>query len=176
LSDIAELLRGADREVRALERATGIPRRQIVEALEVHAAIPQAEHKTVQRLPATAPAGVLTRLTAAAKPKAVRSPAYLAAVRSMPCFACGVVGYSQAAHPNEGKGMATKADDNRAFPMCGPRPGEAGCHALLDQGGRLNKDERREFERQAGRRTYEQLRSMGKVPMGMPAPRWETEP
>jgi hypothetical protein len=57
------------------------------------------------------------------KRKAIRSPKYLAHVRAMPCASCGAVGRSQAAHPNTGKGMGQKADDNLCFPLCGPAPG-----------------------------------------------------
>ena len=40
------------------------------------------------------------------KENPVRSPQYLRAVASLPCIACGIQGYSQAAHlPPEAKGM-----------------------------------------------------------------------
>ena len=43
------------------------------------------------------------------KENPVRSPQYLRAVASLPCIACGIQGYSQAAHlPPEAKGMGTK--------------------------------------------------------------------
>ena len=70
----------------------------------------------------------------AAQPKteAVRSEAYRRLVAAMPCKACGIEGYSQAAHlPPDGKGV--KQDDRLIFPLCCTRPSITGCHADYDQ-------------------------------------------
>ena len=62
----------------------------------------------------------------------VRSEAYRRAVATLPCIACGIQGYSQAAHlPPEAKGM--KQSDLLTFPLCCTRVGIAGCHQDYDQ-------------------------------------------
>ena len=67
-----------------------------------------------------------------AKAAPVRSEAYRRAVASLPCIACGIQGYSQAAHlPPEAKGM--KQSDLLTFPLCCTRVGIAGCHQDYDQ-------------------------------------------
>lgn len=66
------------------------------------------------------------------KTEAVRSEAYRRLVAAMPCKACGIQGYSQAAHlPPDGKGV--KQDDRLIFPLCCTRPGITGCHVDYDQ-------------------------------------------
>jgi hypothetical protein len=70
----------------------------------------------------------------AAQPKteAIRSEPYRRLVAAMPCKACGIQGYSQAAHlPPDGKGV--KQDDRLIFPLCCTRVGITGCHADYDQ-------------------------------------------
>ncbi|MCL2887467.1 MAG: hypothetical protein FWF20_11985 [Betaproteobacteria bacterium] len=81
------------------------------------------------------------------KTKPVRDEAYRRAVAALPCARCGIQGYSQAAHPNTGKGMGTKTDDRLCFPLCADRPGVRGCHSLFDQGGLYSKEIRRINER-----------------------------
>ena len=67
-----------------------------------------------------------------AKDSPVRSQQYLRAVASLPCIACGIQGYSQAAHlPPEAKGM--KQSDLLTFPLCCTRVGIPGCHQDYDQ-------------------------------------------
>lgn len=63
----------------------------------------------------------------------VRSERFRRAVASLPCVHCGIAGYSQHAHENDGKGKAQKLDDRRAMPLCCTRPGIEGCHAAFDQ-------------------------------------------
>lgn len=66
------------------------------------------------------------------KENLVRSEPYRRLVASLPCRACGLEGYSQAAHvPTDGKGM--KASDDEIFPLCCTRPGVVGCHTEYDQ-------------------------------------------
>ena len=108
--------------------------------------------------------------TAAAPiPKAapVRSEAYRRAVATLPCAICGVHGYSQAAHANQGKGMGMKACDLTCFPACGPRPGFQGCHAALDQGALFLKTVRRELEPVWAADTQRSLLAMGLVPASL---------
>ena len=80
------------------------------------------------------------------KAEPVRDEEYRRLVAALPCKACGILGYSQAAHPNTGKGMGSKTDDTACFPLCGPRPGEQGCHARFDQGAMFDKATRRVVE------------------------------
>lgn len=100
-----------------------------------------------------------------AKEPRVRSPAYLRFVASHPCFACGVEGFSQAAHANKGKGLSLKVSDLQTFPLCVPHWGLPGCHFLLDNTVDMTREERRETEaryvermqaiaRAAGRREF----------------------
>lgn len=80
------------------------------------------------------PAQILPGVLAVPKePKPARSEAYRRAVASLSCAHCGVTGYSQHAHENEGKAKGVKLDDRRAMPLCCARPGIEGCHAAYDQ-------------------------------------------
>lgn len=76
----------------------------------------------------------------------VRSVAYLRFVASFPCFACGVEGFSQAAHANVGKGMSLKTSDLETFPLCAAHWGLPGCHWQHDNMVDMTRDERRELE------------------------------
>ena len=80
------------------------------------------------------------------KAKTTRSRDYLRYVASHACFSCGLSGYSQAAHPNKGKGLGIKASDLDAFPLCSARPGHQGCHWMMDNTFDMTKAERRELE------------------------------
>ena len=69
-----------------------------------------------------------------------RNPNLLKAVRNFPCQNCGTVdGTIVAAHSNQlrdGKGLSLKAHDFRIAALCYT------CHAELDQGSRMSKEER----------------------------------
>ena len=90
------------------------------------------------------------RTTIKPSPKAVllRDRDYRMAVASLPCFNCGVEGYSQAAHADEGKGLGIKSSDETCYPLCADRPGVVGCHTLIGASGRYSREVRREFEKQ----------------------------
>ncbi len=78
-----------------------------------------------------------------------RNDLLLAAVRKLPCAACGQVGRTQAAHSNQlrfGKGKSIKASDAAIMALCASNFGQVGCHAELDQGSKLTKLERHAFE------------------------------
>lgn len=105
-----------------------------------------------------------------AKAAPVRSEAYRRAVASLPCAICGVPGYSQAAHANQGKGMGLKACDLTCFPACGPRPGIQGCHAALDQGALFTKAVRRALEPVWAADTQRRIQAMGLWPENMQKP------
>lgn len=58
-------------------------------------------------------------------------------VKSLPCAACGVVGFSENAHVASG-GAGRKADASQIVPLCGPHycPPDfsfIGCHAMYDR-------------------------------------------
>ena len=96
------------------------------------------------------------------KQKPVRSESYRRWVASLPCIACRIEGYSQAAHPNHGRGLGQKASDLDCFPLCASRPGHMGCHAMHDQLVELTLAERRDLEREYTRRTQELARAVGR--------------
>ena len=106
-------------------------------------------------------AAVTARCVVVPKSEPARHEGYRRLVALLPCHLCGIEWYSQAAHSNHGKGLALKSDDRECFAMCGPRPGNAGCHAGLDQGAIFSKAERRAFEQQAAQATRERIRAMG---------------
>ncbi len=96
------------------------------------------------------------------KVKAWRSSKYLRYVAGFPCSSCKIEGYSQAAHPNEGKGMSLKTADDWAFPLCSVRIGHPGCHAVFDLAiENETREERRERARLYGWRMREQARLDG---------------
>lgn len=100
----------------------------------------------------------------------VRSEAYRRAVASLPCAYCGIEGYSQHAHENDGKGARLKVDDRRAMPLCCSRPGIEGCHVAFDQyrlvpGGR---DAHADLGRALAEQTRNRLNALGLWPAGVP--------
>lgn len=97
-------------------------------------------------------------------PKAVivRSESYRRFVVMHDCFACGIGGFSQAAHPNVGKGLGMKTCDTKAFPLCGPRPGHMGCHQMHDLCIDMTRDQRRELEDQYVERMQAIARAAGR--------------
>lgn len=98
------------------------------------------------------------------KSNVLRSIEHRQNVASLPCAKCGIVGFSQAAHPNFNKGMGIKNCDSLAFPLCSDRPGVRGHHSLHDQGALYTKEERpiREWEHTDATRA--QLMRMNKWP------------
>ncbi len=95
------------------------------------------------------------------KSKPWRCKAYLRLVASMPCVICGMSGNCQAAHADEGKGLAIKSDDRTCFPACADRPGWQGCHSLVGSTGTMTKQERREFEQRQGAATRARIKADG---------------
>lgn len=66
------------------------------------------------------------------KENPLRSEPYRRLVAAGACKACGILGFSQAAHiPPDGHGI--KQDDRQTFALCCTRPGIAGCHVEFDQ-------------------------------------------
>lgn len=84
-------------------------------------------------------------MSARLKTEYVRSEAYRRYVASRACFACGIEGWSQAAHPNQakyGKGRGIKSGDQHCFPLCAPHFGLIGCHAMHDLCVGIDRHER----------------------------------
>ena len=93
----------------------------------------------------------------------VRSEAYRRLVASLPCIACGIQGYSQAAHlPPEAKGM--KQSDLLTFPLCCTRVGIPGCHQDYDQYRLFPRDAAMAVGRAWVADTQRRLLAMGLVP------------
>lgn len=87
-------------------------------------------------------------MTVFAKAYIVRSEAYRRFVASLPCFGCGREGASQCAHANFSKGLGMKVSDLDTFPLCAPHWGLIGCHQQHDLCIDMDRDQRRELERQ----------------------------
>lgn len=106
------------------------------------------------------------------KESPLRSEKYRRAVASLPCAHCGIEGYSQHAHENDGKGARMKVDDRRAMPLCCARPGIEGCHIAFDQyrlvsGGR---EAHIALGRALAAQTRKKINALGLWPAGLPAP------
>jgi len=86
-----------------------------------------------------------------------RSDKWLRAVASLPCMLCFREGATQAAHRNVGKGMGMKTDDCFTAALC------VDCHAEIDQGGALTRQERRDRLDQAILMTVRQLAVDGRL-------------
>lgn len=80
-----------------------------------------------------------------------RNPKLTRIVAQLPCQHCGIKNNTVvAAHSNQlrdGKGRSIKADDFRVAALCYK------CHSELDQGAKLNKQERVDMWEEAHRKT-----------------------
>jgi len=94
------------------------------------------------------------------KDQLVRSESYRRWVATLPCIVCRIEGYTQAAHPNHGRGLGQKASDLDCFPLCGPRPGHIGHHTEHDLLIDMTLELRRELEHNYTRRTQELARQL----------------
>ena len=102
-----------------------------------------------------------------AKAAPVRSEAYRRLVASLPCIACGIHGYSQAAHlPPEAKGM--KQSDLLTFPLCCTRVGIPGCHQDYDQYRLFPRDAAMTVGRALAADTQRRIHAMGLWPKNLP--------
>jgi hypothetical protein len=87
-----------------------------------------------------------------------RSKKHLQNVADLPCQHCGMEGQTQAAHSNwakHGKGRGIKASDEYTAALCYP------CHAQLDQGMCLSKEERQTMWDNAYMKTLSELQKRG---------------
>ena len=152
---------------RAQRRAPGPDTRdaRIAERAARTMAAAQPADRAVAMAPVLAPASAPIE-----KERPLRSERYRRAVASLPCAWCGIEGYSQHAHENDGKGARLKVDDRRAMPLCCARPGIEGCHIEYDQyrlipGGRPAHIE---LGHTLAARTRARLNDMGLWPAGIP--------
>jgi len=106
-------------------------------------------------------------MTARPKFNYIRSRKLLQAVADLPCQHCGRDGYTQAAHGNEGwmgKGRGIKASDVYTAALCYT------CHAALDQGSHMTREQRATMWGDAWRKTVRALLSAGTWPADVPVP------
>jgi hypothetical protein len=101
------------------------------------------------------------------KKNPLRSEEYRRLVAQFPCIHCGVMGYSQAAHPPPtGKGI--KESDLECFPLCCVRPGIPGCHWLFDNYKLIQTGLMREQAARWAADTRERILATGKWPKNLP--------
>lgn len=93
---------------------------------------------------------------------------YMAAVRRLPCARCGVVGFTQFCHADEGKGLALKTDCRLGWPGCGPHGDDPGCHWYVGTSGRMKREDRRAFEARAGLDARLAVAARGEWPATLP--------
>ena len=134
----------------------------------------QRDPDRVRSVPTVTPGAFRAPLPVAIEPAApvtkdnpVRSQQYLRAVASLPCIACGIQGYSQAAHlPPEAKGM--KQSDLLTFPLCCTRVGIAGCHQDYDQYRLFPREAAMTVGRAWAADTRRKVQAMGLWPKNLP--------
>ena len=108
-----------------------------------------------------------------AKAAPVRSEAYRRLVASLPCIACGIQGYSQAAHlPPEAKAM--KQSDLLTFPLCCTRVGIPGCHQDYDQYRLFPREAAMTVGRAWAADTQRRIQTMGMWPKALPLQNFST--
>lgn len=156
-----------DREIRALARALGCERREVVQALEA-AELLKAERRPAPKLQRQAAPFRLGAAKPVEKDLPVRSEAYRQLVAARPCIHCGIHGHSQCAHENRGKGLGLKVDDRRSMPLCTVTGND--CHGRFDTYTLLPGG--REAHAAAGRRwsakTRAAIQAEGLWPAGLP--------
>lgn len=111
------------------------------------------------------------------KENVITSLVYQALVRTLPCARCGIVGFTQFCHSDEGKGLGIKTDDRRGWPGCGPHlDGDQmvnGCHWFVGTSGKLKQAERRALEARMSAVTRQQILMRGLWPKSLPF--WEED-
>jgi hypothetical protein len=106
----------------------------------------------------------------------IRSPALMAAYRTIACQHCkrmgddaGVCGAHSNWTPHQ-KGFGIKADDTRCASLCWR------CHSMIDQGGSLTEQEKKMLWWAAHVRTVCLLWRVGRWPLDIPKPNIEVCP
>lgn len=136
----------------------------------------QRDPDRVRHVPSVTPGAFRAPVAVSAAPAAhvekatpVRSQAYLRVVASLPCIACGIQGYSQAAHlPPDAKGM--KQSDLLTFPLCCVRVGVPGCHQDYDNYRLFPKAAAMTVGRAWAKDTQRRIKAMGIWPKGLSVP------
>ena len=152
-------------------------RRVPIKSAEFKPRAPQREARDPDRLrsvPTVTPGAFRAPQPVGATPAAqvhkaapVRNEAYRRAVASLPCIACGIQGYSQAAHlPPEAKGM--KQSDLLTFPLCCTRVGIPGCHQDYDQYRLFPREAAMTVGRAWAADTQRRIQAMGMWPKNLP--------
>ena len=134
----------------------------------------QRDPDRVRSMPTVTPGAFRVPVPVASAPAArveksapVRSEALRRAVASLPCIACGIQGYSQAAHlPPEAKGL--KQSDLLAFPLCCVRVGVPGCHQDYDQYRMFPREAAMTVGRAWAADTRRKLLALGLWPKALP--------
>lgn len=112
--------------------------------------IPREERVRAPLTPIRVPTPSAPIFSPVPKQEYVRDESYRRFVASLPCFVCGLVGRSQAAHSNaesDGKGGSIKASDAAIFPLCADDFGVIGCHTRHDEAkDGLTREQRRARE------------------------------
>src|SRR5260364_235619 len=88
-------------------------------------------------------------------------------VAMLPCMCCGQKGQTQAAHANFqsfGKGMGIKASDAALMALC------VRCHAELDQGQTMTKEERHQARNSSGECVLSQSANAASIRVCQPLP------
>ena len=102
------------------------------------------------------------------KPVLLRCKKYLRWTATLPCAHCGIEGYSNACHADEGKGMGIKSCDSTVWPGCVTRYGRIGCHEIVGSTGLFTKSQHRALDRTYGEDTRAKARAAGMYPEGWP--------
>lgn len=105
------------------------------------------------------------------KQQPIQHEGYMDAVRTLPCYRCGIVGFTQFCHADEGKGQGIKTDCRLGWPGCGPHYEGGmlvpGCHYVVGSTGALGKMARRRFESEAGAHARAEIERLGLWPRNL---------
>lgn len=118
--------------------------------------------------------GVLARclntvLAAPKDPEPIRSEPYRRLVAALPCSACRIEGFGQAAHPPP-KAKGKKECDLDIFSLCCARPGVPGCHYLFDTMQLIPRAAMRYEAEKWARQTRARIKADGNWPAGLHYP------
>jgi hypothetical protein len=105
-----------------------------------------------------------------AQPKegVIEHEGYKRLVRQLPCAHCGIEGYTQFCHSDEGKGIGIKTDCRRGWPGCGPHGASPGCHYLIGSTGTFTREERRALEDRYAAGARARINAAGLWPAALP--------
>jgi hypothetical protein len=107
------------------------------------------------------------------KESVCHSSTYEVRVRKLACRRCGVVGFSQFCHTDEGKGTGIKTDVRLGWAGCGPRTGVPGCHHEVGTSGTIPRALKRDLEKQYAASTRAEILQLNQWPVRLP--RWVEE-